>query len=349
MPVFYIVLVLLFKLTKSEDCVIDNRSSEIAWEQKLRDDLSSRNDILDAPANNTYVAVAFIIKSFYFDDNEEVFSINSWLLVSWRDHRLAWEPNEYDGIKKISVNSLYIWTPTMKLYNHNGINDLDFFVSICDLHSKGNVICAEQTLHQTTCSSKLKNWPHDIQNCTFKFGRSSGLVTFILSTRNAVSVSESTVGPGWNITEYTSGNSPRSNDHSKGESPTSYIQFYISFLLKRQGQGLAAIVVVPPIVLSALTLIALTLNVERKARLSVLCFSLLNQFFFLQEISSDIPKQSVDTPTILIYLLSHAAGMARRKAQKVWLKEESRRWFKIGNNLLYRLAGGALYCTTTAA
>lgn len=35
----------------------------------------------------------------------------------WNDYRLMWDPDEYDGIKKIRLPTQHIWLPDIVLYN----------------------------------------------------------------------------------------------------------------------------------------------------------------------------------------------------------------------------------------
>lgn len=49
------------------------------------------------------------------------YEIYSWACVllhqGWNDYRLMWDPDEYDGIKKIRLPSQHIWLPDIVLYN----------------------------------------------------------------------------------------------------------------------------------------------------------------------------------------------------------------------------------------
>ncbi|CAH2060938.1 unnamed protein product, partial [Iphiclides podalirius] len=296
------LLLFLLHTSDSEDCVIDNRSRKTAWEQQLRKDLILCSDRYEPPdINNTEVFLKLMLKSFYFDSKEEILSINTWLPIFWRDPRLAWKPEEYDGITEVLLPSMLIWTPKLKLFNAVGtasFDEIDFYVNHCRIHNDGSVACIPRILHQSVCSTKLKDWPYDTQNCTFKFGTRSKRerVTFTLNSSRPADdavVLAAEYGPGWNIIDQTS-----------GEDPNATVQFYFTFVLKRHGVGLAAVVVAPPLVLSALILTSMLMNVDDGIRLALLCFSLLSQLFFLQEISSDIPKNGADTPTVLFYLRS---------------------------------------------
>ena len=35
----------------------------------------------------------------------------------WNDYRLRWDPEKYDGIKKLRIPSKHLWLPDIVLYN----------------------------------------------------------------------------------------------------------------------------------------------------------------------------------------------------------------------------------------
>lgn len=38
-------------------------------------------------------------------------------LQEWNDYRLRWDPEKYEGIKKLRIPSKHIWLPDIVLYN----------------------------------------------------------------------------------------------------------------------------------------------------------------------------------------------------------------------------------------
>jgi len=43
--------------------------------------------------------------------------MNAWLRSSWTDFRLAWEPDQYDGVDRLMLPGDMIWRPDLAIYN----------------------------------------------------------------------------------------------------------------------------------------------------------------------------------------------------------------------------------------
>ncbi|CAL8268821.1 unnamed protein product [Boreogadus saida] len=52
------------------------------------------------------------------NEREQIMTTNCWLSQIWHDYRLMWEPDEYQGIKKIRLPAQHIWLPDIVLYNN---------------------------------------------------------------------------------------------------------------------------------------------------------------------------------------------------------------------------------------
>ena len=50
-------------------------------------------------------------------DDERNLKVNAYILAFWTDYRLSWEPEEYEGIKKINVPANKVWRPDIGIFN----------------------------------------------------------------------------------------------------------------------------------------------------------------------------------------------------------------------------------------
>lgn len=53
----------------------------------------------------------------YAVDSGPRFSSWTFSWQEWNDYRLRWDPDQYEGIKKLRIPSKHIWLPDIVLYN----------------------------------------------------------------------------------------------------------------------------------------------------------------------------------------------------------------------------------------
>ena len=47
----------------------------------------------------------------------QILTTNVWVEQEWADYKLAWNPEDYGGVKYLHVPSQDIWLPDIVLYN----------------------------------------------------------------------------------------------------------------------------------------------------------------------------------------------------------------------------------------
>ncbi|XP_072948444.1 neuronal acetylcholine receptor subunit beta-3-like [Epargyreus clarus] len=283
-------------VVSSEKCSLDDGSRESNREWVLHRDLLRNNNLSKPPKNTTTVLIRFMLKSFFFDDQETVFSINSWVFFSWDDDRYKWNPAEYGGLTETIFNSFYVWLPRLNVYNPFGYDEYDSMTPtmMCSVTNTGHISCLGRLLAENECSSNLTRWPFDTQTCSFKFKAHDhkNPVIFTFNSTRGISMLAAEYGPGWNIIDF-----------EKAENLTSETQIFLSFVVERQGVGLAAVTTIPALVLSVLTITSLFLG---QTRIPIQILSLIGHFFFLREMNELIPKSGATTPTILRFVSGSA-------------------------------------------
>ncbi|KAF3838481.1 hypothetical protein F7725_010249 [Dissostichus mawsoni] len=89
--------------------------------------------------------------------------------VVWNDYRLMWDPEEYQGIKKIRLPSQHIWLPDIVLYNNaDGTYEVSFY-SNAVVSNNGEVAWLPPAIYKSACKIEVRDFPFDQQNCTLKF------------------------------------------------------------------------------------------------------------------------------------------------------------------------------------
>jgi hypothetical protein len=97
-------------------------------------------------------------------------SIQSFIRQRWNDSRLKWNPDSYEGIKGIYVDSDLVWKPKLFLndsHYHYGLGSC--YETTCLIKYDGDVICQFPCEQSAKCRGDFKDWPFDIQKCSVVF------------------------------------------------------------------------------------------------------------------------------------------------------------------------------------
>ncbi|GBP21441.1 Acetylcholine receptor subunit alpha-like 2 [Eumeta japonica] len=293
-------------VTYAYECPEDRKQADSNEKRLQKDLLCSYQTDFRPVVNHTQavnVKVRFALKYIAFDQQEEVFTIHSWVAMSWKDEFLSWTPSDYGNIEEIQLGSHEIWTPELALFNADASSyQSESFYTTCLVKKDGVVMCVPHLAHSGICSTRLRYWPYDTQKCTLYFGswmHTGEQVNFTFYQEMPVILDEYQPGPGWKLLDVKNVRLP--GNYSCCPNNT-YPMLKYTFKLQREAAGPAAIVVVPSLVIVSMTLTSLLLDVKDNTRLVLACFSLFGHFIFLTEIGYDIPKHSADTPVVLLFL-----------------------------------------------
>lgn len=291
----HLILLSVLNLFKC-DCVLNHQPLEEAWDKKLHDDLKAGHRWHEDPnnCNITKVRVNFLMNSFSLDETD-YFTMHSTMSLFWRDKKLKWNPSEYGGVKKTYFRISMFWIPFVEL--KNGEDDgYILYHEQCSLDNTGLVNCRLRTEYYVQCATKMGNWPYDSQKCTLEFRMSKyqkNVHLLPLGKRAVIKRAEVDQGSEFTVAGY----------HQ--ESNTSdEVQLRITFILNRNGESIAAIMIFPAILLSILTVCSIILDVNDINRSLMILFSMFCHCFYLPEIGWEVPKQSEEPPTIVLFYRS---------------------------------------------
>jgi len=111
-----------------------------------------------------------------------VMTLDMWLKLTWTDYRLAWDPQQYDGLSSFRIPSNKIWRPDIAVYNEQNLGQGSFFDQmqqdriLAVVYSTGKVIwippmravadCNTKEVlgdgqRPHTCKLKLGSWTYD--------------------------------------------------------------------------------------------------------------------------------------------------------------------------------------------
>uniref|UniRef100_A0A1I8I5N8 Neur_chan_LBD domain-containing protein n=2 Tax=Macrostomum lignano TaxID=282301 RepID=A0A1I8I5N8_9PLAT len=114
-----------------------------------------------------------LIQILDLEENQQRLRTNCWLRFTWKDTLLAWDTwpdEEFKAIKQIRVRPSQIWTPDIKLYNFADERMKEKREARVVVQSDGEILWIPQALLKSTCKVRLLNFPFDTQHCRMKFG-----------------------------------------------------------------------------------------------------------------------------------------------------------------------------------
>lgn len=300
---FALILFLHLSQAYGEDCKINHSALIDGWEQKLREKLLCNYNYAVPPEprngsdpDTVDVSVRLAAKKFNFDSSQQKFSVMMFTSMSWEDSRLKWDPKDYDGLRKTKLHKFNLWMPGIQLFNSISDSYDESYDNIipCTIISRGRVLLTSRLTFTVRCATNVRNWPFDTQVCKLEFGPWQGLgVKVRLHFGPGIIFSrfkDTLYGTEWDIVKA---------DHEENLNAT--IQLKVDFTLVRHAGSLAAIVIYPSLMLSALTLSTIFMDIQSGFRVFIQCFSLACHFYLLTIMTWIIPEHSGDTPTILLY------------------------------------------------
>lgn len=144
---------------------------------KLRKDLLKDYDIHSRPVlsyDHTVNITIRIVPTLlvYVDENRGTMDLDGWIIMSWDDAHLKWNPKEYGGISKLNLPSKDIWIPDLKMYRGRS-NYKDFtYEAMVLIFENGRIMWVPPATFHTSCdfTKGYVNYPRDTHNCSVKIG-----------------------------------------------------------------------------------------------------------------------------------------------------------------------------------
>uniref|UniRef100_A0A3B5L0P8 5-hydroxytryptamine (serotonin) receptor 3A n=1 Tax=Xiphophorus couchianus TaxID=32473 RepID=A0A3B5L0P8_9TELE len=91
-----------------------------------------------------------------------------WLRLFWRNEYLVWEPEECDGVARISLPVKELWSPDIIVYDVD--DDVSQACPYVYVNHTGRIRWDRMLRLVSACNLEIFSFPFDVQNCTFTFG-----------------------------------------------------------------------------------------------------------------------------------------------------------------------------------
>ncbi|KAH7731108.1 CBN-ACR-21 protein [Aphelenchoides avenae] len=135
--------------------------------------ITYENDVRPSLKHDMPVVVTFsfsLTQIIDVDERNQIITTSAWIKFAWTDHKLIWNPEEYDNITRMHVPHENIWRPDIVLYNNAASNYVKSVMSTDALvNYDGNVSWTMAGIFRSSCGLDVRYYPFDFQNCILKF------------------------------------------------------------------------------------------------------------------------------------------------------------------------------------
>ncbi|XP_062601026.1 neuronal acetylcholine receptor subunit alpha-3-like [Saccostrea cucullata] len=230
---------------------------------------------------------------------QQIFESTFWFFMSWKDDRLAWNPEIYKGIDSIHTTSSKVWNPAyVCMVNDIGMESCFREGSTVTVLYTGEVIFSKSLDGATQCNINAKKYPFDVQKCSIDIGSAfhkSKFIHFNLTSSyfglDLYSKSEE-----WSVV-----NTSVSTYSIKDFHEMIFEGLHFEIVIERQPGSVIVSYILPVMLLSIVNLCSFVLPSECGEKMGTSVAIFLTFAVFLTFVSQFMPV-SEDTPHFTIYL-----------------------------------------------
>uniref|UniRef100_A0A8C9RNA9 5-hydroxytryptamine receptor 3A-like n=1 Tax=Scleropages formosus TaxID=113540 RepID=A0A8C9RNA9_SCLFO len=103
------------------------------------------------------------------DEKAQILTTFLWLRLYWVHEFLVWDPEECEGVTKISLPVKDLWSPDIIVYEFVD-DDVSQQCPYVYVNHTGHIRYDRMLRLVSSCNLEIFNFPFDIQNCSFTFG-----------------------------------------------------------------------------------------------------------------------------------------------------------------------------------
>ncbi|XP_040185082.1 5-hydroxytryptamine receptor 3A-like [Rana temporaria] len=93
-----------------------------------------------------------------------------WFSMKWQNEFIDWEPDNFCGIKRVSVTASNLWIPDFYIYEMTEAEDTPPVIPYYLIYNNGDIINSKPIRIVSTCTLDVYKFPFDTQTCYLTFG-----------------------------------------------------------------------------------------------------------------------------------------------------------------------------------
>jgi cation transporter family protein len=228
------------------------------------------------------------------EKTEEV-TTSVYITASWKDYRLQWDPDDYEGLKESRIPSPRIWRPDIVLYNNDdGKYDPTLPTNVV-LKNDGDCEWLPPAIYKSDCKIHIDLFPFDWQNCTmvfrsYTYDRTE--IKFHAEYKKTVIDSEAYTRSGeWQLVHC-----PVMVNHRADDPNYEDITFY--FIIRRKPLFYVINILIPCVLISSLSIFTFLLPSASNQKIQMSISVLLGLTVYLFLLAKRTPETSLAIPLI---------------------------------------------------
>ncbi|XP_059904243.1 neuronal acetylcholine receptor subunit beta-2-like [Gadus macrocephalus] len=231
------------------------------------------------------------------NEREQIMTTNLWLFQEWNDYRLSWDPEKYEGLKKLRIPAKMIWLPDIVLYNNaDGVYEVSYCNTV--VSHTGYIFWLPPAIYKSACAIQVRDFPFDRQNCTLKFrswtyDRTEMDLALISDT---ASRDDFTPSGEWDIVSLPA----RKNEDPRD---AAYLDITYDFIIRRKPLFYTINLIIPCVLITSLAILVFYLPSDCGEKIALCISVLLALTVFLLLISKIVPPTSLAVPLVGKYLM----------------------------------------------
>ena len=250
--------------------------------------------------NDTLVTVNITFYLFALTELNEIkgyiSTIGSWTIL-WRNEKMSWNPDNYEGIDSIVTDSEHFWKPDLILGNPaEAVEDFKGTFAKVRYNSNGSAEWQPGSVTKSYCNIQVPAFPFDMHTCYIRilsWGTTPAEIS-LQTPRSDLELKFYAENTEWDLIETSS-----TAIVAGGVTPT----IVFSLKLSRKPTFLIVNLVAPLVCLSILNSVVFLLPQESGERVSFSTTVLLSFTVFLNVIGDNLPKASNPMPLLCYYVV----------------------------------------------
>uniref|UniRef100_A0A672SB88 5-hydroxytryptamine receptor 3A n=1 Tax=Sinocyclocheilus grahami TaxID=75366 RepID=A0A672SB88_SINGR len=247
---------------------------------------------------STTVAIDLMVYAILnVDEKNQVLTTYVWYRQQWTDEFLAWDPEEFDDVKQISIPTANIWVPDILINEFVDVGKSPEIPYVYVGHT-GLVRNYKPIQVVTACSLNIYNFPYDVQKCSLTF--QSWLhttkdinITLMRTPEEVMNDKSVFMNQGeWELLHVLS----TYKDFNVSV-------FYRQVVIRRRPLFYTVNLLLPSVFLMVMDIVGFYLPPDSGERVSFKITLLLGYSVFLIIVSDTLPATAIGTPLIGVYFV----------------------------------------------